>query len=208
MVGHFCSFDGGPGGKIPIASKQCYVPEGEGMVLKDQATTKDSENRPSNKGSKVRVYLVIALVLIASGVTAGWVLRYDLLAFRAYSDKDRYLPGESIEVAAKFTNCGFAPVSLTFGTSAKAHFTVYSVNGSYVCEIPVKALMMITHVNLGPGKSVAFEAHWNQTFYSYDYHQDQVPYPCDYYIVAGTLSHEFHATVRTAVFTISEIPSS
>jgi hypothetical protein len=182
--------------------------EGRGTVLDGRLAAKDSENLSSKRGLRLRICFVIAVVIIATVATAGWMLRYELITFRAFTDKDSYKPGESIKVVARFTNCGLFPVSLTFATSLRANSTVYSADGSYICGIRQYALMYFTRSNLGPGESATSWAYWDQTYYSYDYHEDQVPCPCDYYIEAGTLCREFHATAMTALFTISAKPAS
>ena len=153
---------------------------------------------------KLAVIMIAVVVIFASGAIAGFVFRYDLIAFKAYTDKYRYLPGELVNVTAKYTNHGLFSVSLTFRTSAMAILAVYSDNGSFVCGIPGESLKVITHVSLGPGESIAFGAHWNQTVEE----QIQAPYPSDYFVMASTLSSEFHAMATTASFTISGDPSA
>lgn len=153
--------------------------------------------------SKTVTYLVIALVVTVSAVAAGWAIAHpeDGLVFTARTDKDTYAPGEQINVSVRLVNKGIAPIHLTFGTSAKAYFSVYASNGNYVCGIPVVALQVITKITIEPGQSVRYGAQWDQVVVD-DAHPrgEQVPYPDTYYIKAVTIG----ATARTAPFTISE----
>lgn len=148
----------------------------------------------------MRVLIVVVVVVATSVVIAGWAFRYDLLTFKAYTDKDRYLPGETIDVTVKFTNSGFGRVTLNFATGGKASFGVYLENGSFVGEIPITVTMAFTRASLGPGESATYGLHWNQAIGP---DHTQVPCPGVYYILAHSASLEFHAAAATAVFTIS-----
>ena len=174
---------------------------------KDVDSRRDISPEISKRGfwsahAKMVTYLAVALAVTASAVSAGWAMSHPEsgLVFTAHTDKDTYSPGELIKVSVKFTNKGIVPIHLTFGTSAKAYFSVYASNGSYVCGIPVMSLQVITKVTIGPGQSVGYGAPCDQ-----DVVDEANPYgiqvpPGKYYIVAGTIG----ATARTATFTISD----
>jgi hypothetical protein len=170
---------------------------------------KAANKTPWSIGSKVLIYAVVALIISASVVIAGGVLTLDNrgLVFTVYTDREEYSPGERVNVTARFANYGLATAHLTFGTSGKAHFEVYASDDSYVCSIPIMVLMMITKVTIGPGESVRFGASWDQlVFDDNNPSGSQVPHPGVYYILAGTLSSEYHATASTEMFTISDSP--
>jgi hypothetical protein len=176
------------------------------LELEGGIPAKVQRKRPWPIGSKWLVYVVIAFIVSTSAVTAGWAyVRHDRgLDFVAYTDKNDYSSGESIRVWVEFTNYGFDSVNLTFGTSAMAHFSVYTSEDAGVCSIPVIAMMVITEATIRPGESVKFGATWDQLVYDANHPLgEQVPYPGAYYILAGTASYEFHATALTATFTIS-----
>lgn len=191
------------GDKCNIVLRPSFVPEGEGLISGGQTAPVASMKKISSRKSRIRIYVVVAALLIASVATAEWFLRYDMLSFDAYTDKDHYLPGETMRVSAKFTNNGLFPVSLTFGTSTKAAFSVYSTNGSLICGIPMISMMVITHASIGPGKSIVFSTQWNQSYYSDSYQLTQLSYPNDFRIVAWTLCKEFNSTATTALFNVS-----
>jgi len=179
------------------------------LGLEERNSPMVADKAPRSLRSKVLIYAVVALILSAFVVTAGWALTRNNrgLVFTAYTDREEYSPGVLVNVTAKFTNYGLATAHLTFATSGKAHFEVYASDDSYVCSIPIIVLMVITKVTIGPGESVRFGASWDQlVFDDNNPSGKQVPYPGVYYILAGTLSSEYHATASTSMFTISDGP--
>ena len=171
------------------------------MEIEAESQAKTQKRRPRHVGPRWLVYVAISLVILASAAAAGWAyIRHDRgLVFTAFTDKDVYSSDEWVNVTAEFRNYGFDSVHLTFGTDAMASYSVYTSEDIPVCSIPIIALQVITEVTIKPGQSEEFWIRWDQRT-SYGEH---VP-PGTYYIVAGTLSWEFHATASTSTFTISE----
>ncbi len=168
--------------------------------------TKSQRRRPWLLNSRWFVYVAITLIVLASAAAVGWAyIRYDRgLAFTAFTDKDVYSLDELVDVTVEFKNYGFDSVHLTFGTSAMAGFSVYTSEDVLVCGIPIIALQVITEVTIKPGQSERFGIHWNQLAMDATTSLEEKVPPGAYYIVAGTLSMEFHATAHTSTFTISE----
>lgn len=155
---------------------------------------------------KRRAIFMVAVVIIASMTAAIWILkRSDRgLVFTAFTDKDVYSLDELVNVTVEFKNYGFDSVHLTFMTSAMAGFSVYTSEDIPVCGIPIIAAQVITEVTIKPGQSERFGVHWNQLALDMATSLEEEVPPGAYYIVAGTLSVEFHATAHTSTFTISE----
>ena len=175
------------------------------MELEAESQAMQQKRKLRQVNSRWLVYVVISLIIFGSAAVAGWAyIRYDRgLVFTAFTDKDVYSTDELVNVTVEFKNYGFDSVHLTFGTSAMASFSVYTSEDVPVCNIPIIALQAITEVTIKPGQSEEFRIRWNQLDYDIGTgFWEQVP-PGTYYIVAGTLSREFHATALTSTFTIS-----
>lgn len=163
------------------------------------------KKNPWSLRSRWFVYVLIILVVSASVAAAGWVyIRHDRgLVFTAFVDKDAYSYEEWINATVEFKNYGFESVHLTFMTSAMAALDVYTSEGLPVCTIPVVAMQAITEVTIGPGQSERYVVGWNQLAYDVTTGVEEHIAQGTYYIVAGTLSAEFHAAAMTSTFTIS-----
>ena len=146
-----------------------------------------------------------AVVIIASMTAAIWILERSNrgLVFTAFTEKDAYTLEEWIGASVRFKNYGFDSVHLTFASSAMASFSLYTSKGVSVCNIPIIALQVITEVTIKPGQSEEFGIRWNQLAYDTGTGFGEHVPPGTYYIVAGTLSREFHATALTSTFAIS-----
>jgi hypothetical protein len=148
---------------------------------------------------RVRTIFIVALVVLASGITAASAVdRQERgVVFTVQTDKEEYAVGEEIHMQAEYMNYGFDSVDMTFGSSLVAHFTVHDSDGSLVYSIPQTALWWIVYETLEPGESLRGGCSWNQT----DDMCEQVLSPGSYMVFAlgGGWEFDFSASTQISI---------
>lgn len=146
------------------------------------------------------VFFAVAVVIIASTITAVWALdRLERgVVLEAYTDKTHYESGESVLISLQLKNYGFSSVKLVYGSSLVVRFSIYNSDNLEVFTGPREALMVITEVNLEPGGVKKYEYTWNQTNNS----NEQVDLPDSFTVRAISWSYEryFHANATLSVY--------
>lgn len=146
---------------------------------------------------RVRTVIIVAMVVLASGITAASVVdRQERgVAFTVHTDKVEYAVGEEIFMYAEYMNYGFDSVDMTFGSSAVAWFSVHDLSGSLVRGIPQTVLCVMVYETLEPGEALCGGCSWNQT----DDMCEQVLSPGSYMIFAWGGGWEFDFSASTQI---------
>ena len=151
-------------------------------------------------GWKRRAIVVAAVVLIASIVTAVWVLdRHERgVELAVYTDKTHYESGESVHICIQLKNYGFSSVRLVYGSSLTMYFSIHNSDGLEVYPHPPDICPAITEVILEPGEVSSHDWIWDQANKT----GEQVTLPDTFTVRAFSLSYEEHFYAN-ATFSVS-----